>query len=86
VPGVRSFAPPDNHFGAILLAKALRMSTFFTLGHSNHPIEAWIALVRQHRVDGVVDTRSSPYSKYAPQFDKELMQRSPRAGMVRAGA
>jgi uncharacterized protein (DUF488 family) len=24
----------------------------------------------------VVDTRSSPYSKYVPQFDKELMQRS----------
>jgi uncharacterized protein (DUF488 family) len=24
----------------------------------------------------VVDTRSSPYSKYVPQFDKELIQRS----------
>ncbi|MGA3264749.1 MAG: DUF488 domain-containing protein [Terracidiphilus sp.] len=52
------------------------MSSFFTLGHSNHAIETWLALVRQHGVEVVVDTRSSPYSKYVPQFDKELMQRS----------
>jgi uncharacterized protein (DUF488 family) len=59
------------------------MSSFYTLGHSNHPAEAWIALVRQHQVEVVVDTRSSPYSKYVPQFDKELMQRSLEAAGVR---
>jgi uncharacterized protein (DUF488 family) len=52
------------------------MSNFFTLGHSNHDIEAWLTLVRQHGVEVVVDTRSSPYSKYVPQFDKELIQLS----------
>ena len=52
------------------------MSNFFTLGHSNHASETWLALVRQHQIEVVVDTRSSPYSKYAPHFDKELMQRS----------
>ncbi|MGH9605025.1 MAG: DUF488 family protein [Terracidiphilus sp.] len=52
------------------------MSSFFTLGHSNHAIETWLDLIRQHEVEVVVDTRSSPYSKYVPQFDKEPMQRS----------
>jgi uncharacterized protein (DUF488 family) len=52
------------------------MSSFFTLGHSNHDFETWLALVRLHSIEVVVDTRSSPYSKYVPQFDKELMQRS----------
>ena len=52
------------------------MSRFFTLGHSNHDLEALLALLRQHEVEVVVDTRSSPYSKYVPQFDKELLQRS----------
>jgi uncharacterized protein (DUF488 family) len=51
------------------------MSNFFTLGHSNHAIDVWLALLRRYGVDVVVDTRSSPYSKYVPQFDKELMQR-----------
>lgn len=62
--------------GAILVAKGKRMSTFFTLGHSNHLMETWMGLVRQHGIEVVVDTRSSPYSKYVPQFDKELVQRS----------
>jgi uncharacterized protein (DUF488 family) len=70
------FAQPGIRQGAILVGKGLRMSSFFTLGHSNHPIDAWLALVRQHGVDVVVDIRSSPYSKYAPQFDKALVQRS----------
>jgi uncharacterized protein (DUF488 family) len=52
------------------------MSSFFTLGHSNHSIETWLGLLRRHGIEVVVDTRSSPYSKYVPQFDKELIQRS----------
>jgi uncharacterized protein (DUF488 family) len=52
------------------------MSNFFTIGHSNHDLSAWLALLRQHEVEVVVDVRSSPYSKYVPQFDKELLQSS----------
>jgi uncharacterized protein (DUF488 family) len=52
------------------------MSSFFTLGHSNYGFDRWLALVRQHQIEVVVDTRSSPYSKYVPQFDRELMQKS----------
>ena len=52
------------------------MSCFLTIGHSNHTVEAWLALLRQHDVEVVVDTRSSPFSKYVPQFDRELVQRS----------
>ena len=59
------------------------MSTFFTLGHSNHSMETWLALVRRHGVQVIVDTRSSPYSKYVPQFDKELIQRSLEEADVR---
>jgi len=52
------------------------VSSFLTIGHSNHSIEVWLALVRQHGIEVVVDTRSSPYSKYAFQFDREQIQRS----------
>ena len=52
------------------------MSSFFTIGHSNHAVQAWLALLLQNGVEVVVDARSSPYSKYVPQCDKELMQRS----------
>jgi uncharacterized protein (DUF488 family) len=52
------------------------MSSFFTIGHSNHEIDKWVGLLRQHEIEVVVDTRSSPCSKYVPQFDREPMQRS----------
>ncbi len=45
VPG---FSQPENRINAILLCKGLRMSSFFTIGHSNHDFPAWLALLRQH--------------------------------------
>jgi uncharacterized protein (DUF488 family) len=60
----------------MLISKGLRMSSFFTIGHSNHEIDKWIGLLRQHEIEVAVDTRSSPYSKYVPQFDREPMQRA----------
>jgi uncharacterized protein (DUF488 family) len=59
------------------------VSSFFTIGHSNHTIDAWLALVRNHCIEVVVDTRSSPYSKYVPQFDRELLQHSLEEAGVR---
>ncbi len=60
----------------MLISKGIGMSEFFTVGHSNHAIDIWLGLLRRHKVEVVADTRSSPYSKYVPQFDRELMQRS----------
>ena len=43
----------------------------FTIGHSNHEIEAFVELLRQHRVDALADVRSVPYSRFNPQFNRE---------------
>ena len=44
-----------------------------TVGHSNHTIEDFIALLRQHRVEILVDTRSKPFSSRHPQFGKQVL-------------
>src|SRR5438128_783632 len=41
-----------------------------TIGHSNHSLDHFLRLVKDHRVEVVVDTRSQPYSKYSPHFDQ----------------
>ncbi len=46
-----------------------------TVGHSNHPPDVFISLLVRHGVDEVVDVRSAPYSRYAPQFNHEALQR-----------
>jgi uncharacterized protein (DUF488 family) len=44
-----------------------------TVGHSNHPAERLIELTRLHGVQLIVDVRSQPYSRFAPQFNRELL-------------
>jgi uncharacterized protein (DUF488 family) len=43
--------------------------TIYSIGHSNQSIEAFLALLQQHQIQVLVDVRSSPYSKYVPQFN-----------------
>ena len=38
----------------------------FTIGHSNHAWEAFAALLREHGIQVLVDTRSNPQSRWAP--------------------
>lgn len=52
------------------------MSTVYTVGHSSHTYEEFAGLLIRHRIEVVVDIRSSPYSRYAPQFDREILHRS----------
>lgn len=58
------------------------MSIVYTIGHSAHSIEQFASLLREQQIEVVVDTRSAPYSKFAPQFDREMLQRElPQAGV-----
>ncbi len=50
------------------------MRTMFTIGHSSHPPERFAGLLRQHEIGVLVDTRSAPYSRYSPQFDREALR------------
>ena len=45
-----------------------------TVGHSNHPIERFIALLQPHGITAVADVRSTPYSRFNPQFRREKLQ------------
>ena len=47
----------------------------FTIGHSNLEIGKFVALLKQHGIQAVADVRSSPYSQYNPQFNREALQR-----------
>lgn len=48
----------------------------FTVGHSNLEIGKFVALLKQHGIQAIADVRSSPYSQYNPQFNRELLQKS----------
>jgi uncharacterized protein (DUF488 family) len=48
----------------------------FTIGHSNLEFAKFVGLLKQHRIQAVADVRSSPYSQYNPQFNREPLQRA----------
>src|SRR5258708_10922052 len=65
------------------------MQTIKTIGHSNHPIERFVDLLKAGGVALLVDVRSMPYSRRFPQFGKERLARSLAAagiGYVHEGA
>ncbi|MFN2167912.1 MAG: DUF488 family protein [Anaerolineae bacterium] len=54
----------------------------YTIGHSNHESSAFLALLRQHGIELLVDVRSSPYSRYVPQANRETLARTLEAAGI----
>ncbi|SHJ79946.1 DUF488 domain-containing protein [Paramaledivibacter caminithermalis] len=46
------------------------MNILYTIGHSNLTTENFLKLLRKYGVNCVVDVRSTPYSKFTPQFNE----------------
>jgi uncharacterized protein (DUF488 family) len=52
------------------------MKPIKTIGHSNHPIERFVALLKAGGVERLVDVRSMPWSRRFPQFGRERLAKS----------
>lgn len=46
----------------------------YTIGHSAHTLERFVELLSIHAVSAVADVRSHPYSRFAPQFNREALR------------
>lgn len=47
----------------------------YTIGHSTHSQEEFIAILKSYKIETLVDIRSYPGSNYVPQFNKENMEK-----------
>ena len=52
--------------------------TIFTIGHSTHPIEEFIALLKNYGIEQLVDVRTVPKSRHVPQFNSDALEASLR--------
>ena len=53
---------------------ALETLKLHTVGHSNQSLEEFLSLLQHHNINCIVDVRSIPASKYAPQFNEESLK------------
>jgi uncharacterized protein (DUF488 family) len=58
------------------------LPVLYTVGHSVHTIDHFIKILQLNTIGAVADVRSSPYSKFTPQFNREaLTQRLNEVGI-----
>jgi uncharacterized protein (DUF488 family) len=50
----------------------------FTIGHSNLEFEVFVKLLRQYGIKAVADVRSTPYSQFTSQFNRDILHHSLR--------
>jgi Protein of unknown function, DUF488 len=65
-------AADDGHVPA-LQSSASTQLTIFTIGHSTHPIEEFIALLKNYGIEQLVDVRTVPKSRHVPQFNSDAL-------------
>lgn len=46
----------------------------FTIGHSNHPLDRFVSLLRQHAIEEIIDIRSAPVSRFVPHFNRKALE------------
>ncbi|MDE2803342.1 MAG: DUF488 domain-containing protein [Chloroflexota bacterium] len=51
-----------------------------TIGHSNHSLAEFTALLQRHDVAAVADVRTAPYSRYTPHFNHDALRDALEAG------
>ena len=46
----------------------------FSIGHSNHPLSQFLALLQKHAIRSLADIRRFPSSRKHPQFNRDALQ------------
>ena len=55
----------------------------FTIGHSTHPVERFVELLRGQAVEVLADVRSTPFSRFNPQFNRASLAKSLESAGIR---
>lgn len=51
------------------------MPELYTIGHSLHSIDQFIKLINSHDINCIIDVRSTPYSRFSPQFNTNELKK-----------
>lgn len=51
----------------------------YTIGHSNHPIERFLELLKKYEIEVLVDIRSNPFSRFSRHFSHDPLRNAIQA-------
>ena len=55
------------------MAKSQDPIPIYTIGYGSRSIEQFIKVLQHHKIAYLIDVRSTPYSRYKPEFSKEAL-------------
>lgn len=55
----------------------------FSIGHSNHSMERFLELLRSNGIEAVADVRSQPASRWAPHFNRSVLELELKSAGIR---
>jgi len=58
------------------MALTVELKPFFTIGYSDLKIGNFVSLLKRYAVETIADVRSTPYSKFYPEFNSEGLKHS----------
>jgi uncharacterized protein (DUF488 family) len=65
-------APSTSASSAV--SKAAEALPIYTIGYGARSIEEFVAALKANEIEYLIDVRTAPYSKFKPEFSKELLQ------------
>jgi uncharacterized protein (DUF488 family) len=57
--------------------------TLHTIGYGSRTVDQLVAALTANRIEYVLDVRTSPYSKFKPEFSREPLEAALKAGGIR---
>jgi len=61
----------------------MKKPVIFTIGHSTHPIDEFVGLLKAHGIQAVADVRTIPKSRHNPQYNEVDLKESLRKASIR---
>jgi len=50
------------------------LKQLYTIGHSIYEMDDFVLLLKKNNINAIVDVRSTPYSKFASQYNREILK------------
>jgi uncharacterized protein (DUF488 family) len=71
----RAFVPKGcEQAGAAMPAEPGSRHSLFTIGYGARTLEEFLAALKASHIEYLIDVRTAPYSKFKPEFSKDLLQ------------
>ncbi|SDP77814.1 Protein of unknown function, DUF488 [Arthrobacter sp. ok909] len=76
------FDVADAGFGSAQFNGIMTGTCVYTIGHSNHPLDEFVRMLKADDIERLIDVRTAPGSRHNPQFgEHELVKSMPETGI-----